>query len=75
MNFKLAKFFLYRILPIQISMQNKPLAGPDGTKTGPGLGNILKNIFVLGWDEEFYFRLVWVGYFMRHFSSDFRDKL
>ena len=38
-----------------------PRTGPDRTETGPGSGNILKNIFGSGRVGEFYFGSVRVG--------------
>ena len=40
-----------------------PWTGPDRTETGPGSGNIFKNIFVSGRVGEFYFGSVGVGEF------------
>ena len=66
-----------------------PRTGPDRTETGPGSGNILKNIFESGRVGEFYFGSVRVGEFYFGwvrvgvfftgvwdvFSWDFGDKL
>ena len=63
-----------------------PRTGPDRTETGPGSGNIFKNIFGPGRVGEFYFGSVRVGEFyfgsvrvgvffyrgMRHFLPGFR---
>ena len=64
-----------------------PRTGPDRTETGPGSGNIFKNIFGPGRFGEFYFGSVRVGEFyfgsirvgvfffyrgMRHFLPGFR---
>ena len=42
----------------------KPRVSPDRTQTGPGSGNIFKNIFGSGRVMEFYFGSVWVGEFI-----------
>ena len=66
-----------------------PWTGPDRSETGPGSGNIFKNIFGSGrvgefyfWSVrvgEFYFGSVRSGYFLTGvgniFSRDFGDKL
>ena len=56
-----------------------PRTGPDRTETGPGSGNIFKNIFGSGRVGEFYFGSVRVGVFLTGvwdiFSQDFGDKL
>ena len=46
--------------------------GPDWTETGPGSGNIFKNIFVSGRVGEFYFRSRYFLLGMRHFFQGFR---
>ena len=67
----------------------KPRVSPDRTKTGPGSGNIFKNIFGSSRVGEFYFGSVRVGEFYFGsvrvgvfftgawdiFSQDFGDKL
>ena len=56
-----------------------PRTGPDRTETGPGSGNIFKNIFGSSRVGEFYFGSVRVGVFFTGawdiFSRDFGDKL
>ena len=56
-----------------------PRTGPDRTETGPGSGNIFKNIFGSGRVGEYYFGSVRVGVFLTRvwdiFSRDFGDKL
>ena len=53
--------------------------GPDWTETGPGSGNIFKNLFGSSRVGEFYFGSVRVGVFFTGawdiFSQDFGDKL
>ena len=46
-----------------------PRTGPDRTETGPGSGNILKNIFGSGRVGEFYFGSVRVGAFLPGYET------
>ena len=70
---------LYVVRSKDLQGNPKPRVSPDRTETGPGSGNIFKNIFGSGRVGEFYFGSVRVGVFFTGvwdiFSRDFGDKL